>query len=298
MLSDRFYMRDSDPEQKSSVLTWLVAALISAFVVELISRTWFTDSTEIIPNIAVTIKGLQSGRVWTLFTYGFLHWEYPNLLYIAGVIAGVVIFGRELLPSLGPRRFAGLYAGALILGGLTWAAANWSNPDAHARLFGGMPGVFGLLTVFACLYPNQDFSFTFFFFPVTIKPKHLAVGLALVEFAAFIYWELFRKSAPFSYAASAHLGGMAAGLIYYRFIHTARWRTVPAEADLELARWPKTKPAKSAALEPVRINPATRDELRAEVDRILDKINSAGFNALTPAEKRVLDDARDQLTRR
>jgi len=33
------------------------------------------------------------------------------------------------------------------------------------------------------------------------------------------------------------------------------------------------------------------------VDRILDKINSKGFGALTPEEKRLLDDAREQLSR-
>ena len=36
---------------------------------------------------------------------------------------------------------------------------------------------------------------------------------------------------------------------------------------------------------------------QAEVDRILDKINSHGFGALTPEEKRILDDAKDLLSR-
>jgi hypothetical protein len=33
------------------------------------------------------------------------------------------------------------------------------------------------------------------------------------------------------------------------------------------------------------------------VDRILDKINSDGFGALTEAEKRLLDEAKDLLSR-
>jgi hypothetical protein len=41
-----------------------------------------------------------------------------------------------------------------------------------------------------------------------------------------------------------------------------------------------------------------KEHIRAEVDRILDKINSEGFNALTADEKRVLDDAKDLLSRR
>ena len=46
------------------------------------------------------------------------------------------------------------------------------------------------------------------------------------------------------------------------------------------------------------MNITNRDDLRAEVDRILDKINSQGFGALTDEEKRVLDEARDLLSRR
>ncbi|MCC5022360.1 MAG: hypothetical protein J6386_06020 [Candidatus Synoicihabitans palmerolidicus] len=38
--------------------------------------------------------------------------------------------------------------------------------------------------------------------------------------------------------------------------------------------------------------------LRAEVDRILDKINSQGFGALTDDEKQLLDQAKDMLNQR
>jgi hypothetical protein len=48
----------------------------------------------------------------------------------------------------------------------------------------------------------------------------------------------------------------------------------------------------------VQIDLTRREDLRAEVDRILDKINSDGFGALTADEKRLLDDARDLLSRR
>jgi hypothetical protein len=43
--------------------------------------------------------------------------------------------------------------------------------------------------------------------------------------------------------------------------------------------------------------PNDRAGVRAEVDRILDKINSHGFGALTVDEKRVLDEAKDLLSR-
>ncbi len=49
---------------------------------------------------------------------------------------------------------------------------------------------------------------------------------------------------------------------------------------------------------PYKVNVTSREDLRIEVDRILDKINSEGFGALTAQEKRLLDDAREALGRR
>ncbi|MEI7438422.1 MAG: DUF6576 domain-containing protein, partial [Thermoleophilia bacterium] len=44
-----------------------------------------------------------------------------------------------------------------------------------------------------------------------------------------------------------------------------------------------------------QVNLGRKEELRVEVDRILDKINSQGFGALTAEEKRRLDEAKDLL---
>jgi hypothetical protein len=142
--------------------------------------------------------------------------------------------------------------------------------------------------------------------PVTIKPKHVA--FALVGFALFglLFHEIPGTPLPFDIviASSAHLGGMLTGFLYYRFAHEARWMIgSPDRADIELPRWMK-RTRKAPAVPPpapayhVNVEPATREDIRAEVDRILDKINSHGFGSLTPEEKRVLDDAKDLLSRR
>lgn len=297
MLSDRFYMRDSGGPKNTTVVGWLVASIISAFVVELIFLTWFGAGASNLQSLGVTVANLQQGRVWTIFTYGFIHWNSSqNLLHVAAVLFGVVVFGQKLLPVLGSSRLLAIYAASLAAGALAWAAANWNRPEAE--LFGGMAAVYGLLTVYACLFPDEDFHFTLFFFPVTIRPKHLLLGLGLVELVAFVFYERFGAVKPFAYAPSAHLGGIAAGFAYFRFFHAPprSLRPNPAEERPVLARQrePFTEPVSAVA---PSIPPA-RDELRAEVDRILDKINSQGLNALTPAEKRALDQAKNHLSRR
>ncbi|MGA3007777.1 MAG: DUF6576 domain-containing protein, partial [Opitutaceae bacterium] len=97
----------------------------------------------------------------------------------------------------------------------------------------------------------------------------------------------------------ARLGVMAAAVGFY-FLYENRLKydlALASRPAVELPRWLRKTPR--AARSPVyRVNLSNRDDLRAEVDRILDKINSAGFGALTADEKQILDEAKDLLSRR
>jgi hypothetical protein len=92
---------------------------------------------------------------------------------------------------------------------------------------------------------------------------------------------------------------MLAGWLFYHFVQEGGWwsrRRAAAAATRAMTRQAKSAPAAKSVARAAE--PAGTAELRAEVDRILDKINSHGFGALTPEEKRRLDDARDLLSRR
>jgi hypothetical protein len=67
---------------------------------------------------------------------------------------------------------------------------------------------------------------------------------------------------------------------------------------IELPRWLRRRRKTTPSTPRFQVNLTSHDDLRAEVDRILDKINSQGFGALTNEEKRLLDEARDLLSRR
>ena len=66
--------------------------------------------------------------------------------------------------------------------------------------------------------------------------------------------------------------GMAAGWIYYRYLHELRWQLPSRRAEIELPSWLK-KSAKSPVPPAYTVNVSSPGDLRAEVDRILDKIN-------------------------
>jgi membrane associated rhomboid family serine protease len=300
MLSDRSYMRDEYSRDSTKVLTWLISAIVAGFALQFVFPRWFSAGDAMEKMLALTVDGIKSGKVWTLFTYSFLHSTGSLLfLHIVSSILGLYFLGRVLEPMLGSRRFAWLYASMVATGGAAWLATHWFTGGGNGPLIGASAGVAGLMVVFACFYPNQPMSMLLFFvLPVTLKPKQLAFAWLAVDLLGFVYYEIMGAASPVGPVAhSAHLGGMLAGWIYFRYIHAANWKLGGGREDVELPTWMRRK-KKTAPAANYQVDVSKREDLKAEVDRILDKINSEGFGALTADEKRLLDEARDLLSRR
>lgn len=298
MLSDRLYMRDDYPRNATSVLTWLISAVVGMFVLQHVLWRLFNADGSLNQLLALTVPNIAAGKIWTLISYSFLH-SKSNFLHIVANLLGLYFIGRVLLPILGSRRFLWLYAGAVAAGGALWLATHWES--GTGAVIGASAGVAGLFVVFACLFPNRPMTFLLFFIlPVTLRPKYVALALGAVELLGFTFYEVMGAHSPLgsSLAHSAHLGGMLAGWVYFRFVHATGWgKSRTRGKEEELPKWGQKAP-KSGIPETPPTDLARREDLRAEVDRILDKINSHGFGALTDAEKRLLDEARDLLSRR
>jgi hypothetical protein len=141
----------------------------------------------------------------------------------------------------------------------------------------GASGIdFGLVVLAAFWYPRLQIMLFF----LLAAPLWLAASIWI-----FIEAMMLLESAD-SVAHSAHLGGALYGFIYYRFVgefdqlfaFMHDWRRKRQERQLESQR-------------------RVREELRGEVDRILDKVNREGMAALTEEEKRALKDASSRLRR-
>lgn len=297
MSSDRFYMRREYARPTTTALVWLVAALVATFVLQLVLLSPWLGATATLPDqLRLTVRGVERWHLWTLVTHGFLH-STSNPLHILFSLLSLVLIGRELEPQLGKRRFLGLFAGALVAGALCWLALHWRHGGAH---FGPSAAILGLLVVLARLHDNQPMNFMpFFVFSVTMRPMYFVYGLAAIDLFLLFLFELPGSAVPFGYAPSVHLGGMLAGWFYFRFLHANqgwdRAATLSVPGWLKFKRRPAAAPsAPATAIRPARPAP----NLRADVDRILDKINSQGFGALTPEEKRILDQAKDLLSKR
>jgi membrane associated rhomboid family serine protease len=298
MLSDRPYMRGDYPRETTSVTTWLVCAVAGAFVLQ------FALDSQLPPpwaglgrEFSLSIGGLKSGQVWTPLTYWLLH-STSNLFHVGLVLAGILVLGRELVGSIGAKRFLAVFGASLIAGATTWSAVNW---QAGGELIGATAGIYGLVAVFSLIYPNREINFLLlFFFPVTLRPKHLAISLLVIDVSALVLMDILGRPLPFAYAPSAHLGGMLSGWVYYQFFHDADWRLGKSQHSASHA--PSRSPDRLSVNqeESSDAGPSERSPsaLRAEADRVLDKINSQGLGALTPRERQVLEDAKALISRR
>lgn len=298
MLSDRTYMRDSYPRASRSALVWIVSATIAGFILANIFERWLSISPQFTNVFSLSVGGIKKGFLWQLVSYGFVHapGDLLDVLIFGFNLLCLYLLGRDLESLLGTKRFFWLYLTGLFLGGLAWFATNYRF--GTGLVMGAWPGIAALFTLFACLNANQRIPLlVFFVFPVTLKPKYLVWAALIFELCGFFLFELPHGRGPFGYH-SMHLGGMLAGFLYFQLVHQREWRTPDGLTEIELPKWLRKKQAAPESAHPVYKVNLDREGLRAEVDRILDKINSEGFQSLTEEEKRLLDDAKDLLSRR
>lgn len=294
MSSDRFYHRRDYPRQSTTALVWLVAALCAAFAIQLAMLSpWFNGTATVLDYLRLTVRSFQQGQLWTLVTHGLLH-STGNPLHILFSLLSLVLIGRELEPQLGARKFLTVFIGSLVIGAFCWLALHWRSGGAH---IGPSAGIMGLLVVLARLYATQEMNFVpFFLFSVTLRPMYFVYGLAGIDLFLLLFFELPGANAPFAYAPSVHLGGMLGGWLFFRFLYANNgWDRA---ATFSLPNWLRLRGSPSSDPAPHSAVPSSRSgDLRADVDRILDKINSHGFGSLSEEEKQILDDAKDLLSK-
>jgi membrane associated rhomboid family serine protease len=304
MLSDRRYMRDVTPPSDVSPLVWLVGCLFAFYVVEnILLLIW---PAIVWDWVALTPRSLLQGKIWTLLTYSFVHDplvrdplssrnQALGILHIIGNALLIFSFGRSLLNVLGTRVFLGLYFGAVLAGGMLWFAVNHTGTTP---LIGASAGAMGILALFCLMFPNDRITLLLFWvLPITVVPKFLLLVSAAMTTLFFVFAELF-PGARDNIAHSAHLGGLIAGLIAYRYLRLPGKALEALGGAAELPRWLQKKRITRSVEVPSKVNIPRRPNLKAEVDRILDKINTSGFGSLTPDEKRTLDEARALMTKR
>lgn len=292
MLADRFYMREKPAGPKTPSFTlWMLGVLTGVFVLQSVLGTWF--GSRVLEEFGVlSSRSFRAGHVWNVLTYALLHGYTLHLLLNA---LGLFFIGRRLEERYGPGKLTALAVASAIGGAVLWLALHFNDIGTVA----GSSGVLmGFVTVFVCLAPRE---------PLWIIPAPrfwLLIFFIGIDLLGLLFRELPRGIAATPVSHSAHLGGALAGWLFYRLV-LARHPLLATSSAVEAPAWSRkpaarAKPAYTVNLSPPVASPApvSREALRAEVDRILDKINLHGFGSLTDREKRSLDEARQTLNPR
>lgn len=287
-LYSRAYMR-GDPERRDGpgLITVLIVANIVVFALQAIAEHWF-HTPVFLEWLALSPPAILEGKVWTVVSYGFLH-DTRQLLHIALNLLLLYFAGRPVLDALGRGPFLTLYFGGMVLGAAFWLAVNFRS---GAPLVGASAAVSSIFAMFCFLKWNEGLML--FPIPLVLKGKVLFyVSLGITAFSLAIF-EIPGNS---SIGHSAHLGGYAAAAALWAF-SVVGWRLPRWSWRIQLPRWWKRRKAVEAVTRTYSVNITATHDLKAEIDRILDKINAEGFGSLTADERRALDQAREVLNRR
>ena len=245
---------------EGGVIKKLIIANVAVYILQIIlMRTPFVDYLALRPRLVVS-----RGYIWQLVTYMFLHGDPIHLALNMFIIW---MFGTPLERIWGSRRFLRFYI-VCGLGGAVFSFIFAYNTG----VIGASGAGYGTLLAYAVLFPYNE-VYVLGIFPM--KARMLVIILAALEFLRGI-------GGGTGIAHFAHLGGMAAGLIYTRADHRTRrfWSKIK---DL-LDRFPIKISFKND-----HSDSGNDPGDSANIDSILDKISSKGYENLSETEKRILE---------
>jgi membrane associated rhomboid family serine protease len=177
-----------------SVVNQIIVVNVIVFILELaLSRTDFVAFFGLVPRLVVT-----KGYVWQVVTYMFLHGGFWHLFLNMFII---YMFGSALEQVWGSDRFLKYY----FVCGLGAAAFSFIF-SFNTTVIGASGAGYGILLAYAILFPYAEI-YVWGLFPV--RARTLVIFLILIEFVSGI-------TGGDGIAHFAHLGGMAAGFLYFK----------------------------------------------------------------------------------
>jgi membrane associated rhomboid family serine protease len=212
-------------------------------------------------------------KVWQLVTGALVH---VGILHLLFNVLALWFFGKPVEERLGARRFLVFALLATLSVSVAYVLFSLFVPRV-VPILGFSGASLAILTLLACWEPNRPVIFLFF-------PMRLWVMVALLVAVDLVL--ALEEAMGGGVAHAAHLCAPLLGLGYYRYGDrlASLGATFRRMADRRRRR--------------ARRRAAERDEaMRAEVDRILDKVARDGMAALTDAERRYLRDASERLRR-
>lgn len=180
----------------------MLIAYAVIYVLELAATHWL--NLGIVSRLAVFPIGSGLFDWWQIFTHPFVHNPYSPIGFLL-ICLVFFFFSNHVEQYFGPQRFLAFFyisaAGGLVCGLLL------ANVQAFSPPFMGMsPSILAMIVAFGFLNPEATILLMFV---LPIKAKYMSYATIVVTAVLFL-----AKSNP---AGAYHLGGMAAGYLYFKF---------------------------------------------------------------------------------
>ncbi|MFC4212989.1 rhomboid family intramembrane serine protease [Pedobacter lithocola] len=252
-----------------NVILFLVVAIIGIFVFlsgsNLSFKSWLFEYVALPASFAQLPE-----RFYTIFTYMFFHTDIFHILFN---MLGLYWFGNIFMNFLQSRQFHFVYIAGGIFGGLFAVAflnifPVFADSLSNVNIVGASAAVMAIIFAAATLVPNYTIMLLFF-------------GEVKIKWIALVYFILdFLSIGSLNVGGSlAHIGGAILGFVYIKSLQNGSdWSKI-------FERKPKLRVVKNE--QPIK-KPTFKGVSQTEIDEILDKISTSGYDKLTATEKEKL----------
>jgi|TARA_B110000196_G_scaffold29706_1_gene22365 membrane associated rhomboid family serine protease len=213
----------------------------------------------------VPAKVWSSFMIWQPITYLFLHGGFIHLLFNMFVLW---MFGKDLENQWGYIPFLKYYFACGIGAGIATSIFGWGS---FTPVIGASGAIYGLLLAYGLTYPNR-LVYLYGIFP--IKVKFMVIGMGVIAFFASM------TSTNSTVSHITHIAGMVVGLIYLQSKLNFK----------NLKLWLIDRKIHSLNVK-ISKRENSDHQLQKKVDKILEKLNTEGWDGLTEAEQKVLHTA-------
>ena len=207
---------------------------------------------------------------YTVVTYMFFNVDFLNFLFN---MLWLYWFGSIFMNFLKTKQFHFVYLGGGLIAGLLYIIANALLPtlglnNTATYMVGSASVVLAIVVASATLVPNYAVKLIIF---GEIRIKYIAMVYVALDVISLVKLDVA--------SAFAHLGAALFGFVFIQQLQSGNdWSKI-------FDKKPILKVVKNA--QPVKKNPSTGVP-QAEIDAILDKISSSGYDKLSASEKEKL----------
>lgn len=274
--------------REGSSLTRLIYINLGVFLIVRIAYVFYFLSGASFPFIdwlaLPSDVGTLATRPWTLLTYMFLHFNFIHILFN---LLWLYWMGQIFIGYFDQKKLVTVYLMGGLFGGLFYIAGYnlfpaFSGFVADSRLLGASASVIAIVVALAVYAPNHTIHLMF-------------IGPVKMKYLALVSVILYVIGITSSNAGGnlAHLGGALWGVVYILLIRRGyepgkRFEKLFSQMKNPFKRKPKVRLSyRKPPVDDLEYNRQKNQE-KAKMNQILEKISKSGYDSLTREEKELL----------